>query len=89
MIQPLGNRIALTVKEVEEKSAGGLVLTAATKKSRELTGEVVALSKKVQEGNELALGHQVLFQRDHATKVIVDQQEYYVLDVEDAIAVIG
>lgn len=88
MIQPLGNRIALTVKEVEEKSAGGLVLTAATK-SRELTGEVVALSKKVQEGNELALGHQVLFQRDHATKVIVDQQEYYVLDVEDAIAVIG
>jgi chaperonin GroES len=93
-IQPLGKRILVKPAEIEEKTAGGLVIppTSGDDKRPE-TGEIVKLGiGKDDEGKEVKfdvkVGDRVYFKKYSPEEVEVDGEKYLIIDIEDILAVI-
>ncbi len=92
-IRPLHDRVIVKRKEVETKSAGGIVLTgsAAAKSTR---GEVLAVGngKVLDNGDvrkmDVKVGDRVLFGKYAGQTVKVDGQEVLVMREEDIMGVL-
>ena len=93
-IRPLHDRVIIKRKEVESKSAGGIVLTgsAAEKSTR---GEVVAVGKgrMLENGDIRALdvkvGDQVIFSEGYGVKTEkIDGEEVLILSENDILAIV-
>ncbi|MDO7084235.1 co-chaperone GroES [Pseudocolwellia sp. AS88] len=93
-IRPLHDRVIIKRKEVESKSAGGIVLTgsAAEKSTR---GEVVAVGKgrMLENGDIRALdvkvGDQVIFSEGYGVKTEkIDGEEVLILSEADILAIV-
>ena len=93
-IRPLHDRVIIKRKEVESKSAGGIVLTgsAAEKSTR---GEVVAVGKgrMLDTGEVRALdvkvGDQVIFSEGYGVKTEkIDGEEVLILSEADILAIV-
>ena len=93
-IRPLHDRVIIKRKEVESKSAGGIVLTgsAAEKSTR---GEVVAVGKgrMLENGDIRALdvkvGDQVIFSEGYGLKTEkIDGEEVLILSEADILAIV-
>lgn len=93
-IRPLHDRVIIKRKEVESKSAGGIVLTgsAAEKSTR---GEVVAVGKgRILENGEVRaldvkVGDQVIFSEGYGAKVEkIDGEEVLILSEADILAIV-
>lgn len=93
MLQPIGDRVIVKVKEEEEKTVGGIVL-ASNAKQKPTEGEVVA----VGEGNRnnagelmpLAVkeGDVVLYDKYSGTDVKYEGEKYLVLHEKDILAIV-
>jgi len=93
-IRPLHDRVILKRKEVEAKSAGGIVLTgsAAEKSTR---GEVIAVGngRLLENGEVRALdvkvGDQVIFNEGYGVKTEkIDGEEVLILSEADILAIV-
>lgn len=93
-IIPLGNRVVVKPQEIQEKTLGGLVIPpSATDEKRPAFGEVVKLGTgKDKEGKALKfdvkVGDLVYFKKYSPEEIEVDNQEYYILDAEDILAIV-
>ncbi len=93
-IRPLHDRVIIKRKEVETKSAGGIVLTgsAAEKSTR---GEVVAVGNgRILESGEVRaldvkVGDQVIFSEGYGAKTEkLDGEEVLILSESDILAIV-
>jgi len=93
-IRPLHDRVIIKRKEVESKSAGGIVLTgsAAEKSTR---GEVVAVGNgRILENGEIRaldvkVGEQVIFSEGYGVKTEkIDGDEVLILSESDILAIV-
>lgn len=96
MIEPSGHRVLIKPEIVEEKTAGGIILTPATKdrdQQATMRGEVVAIGvnawKAFDDGSPwAAVGDRVIF-RKYAGEVIKEQEsEFRVVNDEDILCVV-
>lgn len=93
-IRPLHDRVIIKRKEVESKSAGGIVLTgsAAEKSTR---GEVIAVGNgRILENGEVRaldvkVGDQVIFNEGYGVKTEkIDGDEVLILSEADILAIV-
>lgn len=97
MIEPSGHRVLIRPESVEEKTAGGIILSATTKERDQqatMRGTVVKVGinawKAFDDGTPWAnSGDKVIF-RKYAGEIIKDgDTEFRVVNDEDILAVIG
>lgn len=89
-IKPLADRIVIKMKEVEEKTKGGIILAESAKEKPEIA-EVVAVGPGgIVEGKEikmdLKVGDNVLISKYSGTEVKVDGVMYTILRQSDVLA---
>lgn len=93
MLQPMGDRVIVKVKDEEEKNVGGIVL-ASNAKEKPQTGEVVAVGQGDRDANgnlipmTVAKGTEVFFDKYSGTNLKYEGQEYLVLHEKDILAYI-
>ena len=84
MLEPIGDRVIVKVKEEEEKTVGGIVL-ASNAKEKPTEGEVVAVGNGAyaENGDKLPMtvkkGDVVLYDKYSGTNVKYDGEKYLVL----------
>lgn len=91
MIKPIFDNIILKKFEEEQKTNNGIILSFTTKNQQINVGEVFAIGEasvlSVENGGELKLGDKVIFS-DNFKKIDYKNEEYYILNEEEILAVI-
>lgn len=93
MLKPLSNRVVLKVAEKEETTASGFVLPDSAKDTPQ-TGEVVAVGNGVllPDGSrskmDVAVGDQVIFEKNRGSEVKYDGNDYLVVKDTEIIAIV-
>ncbi len=92
-IRPLSDRVVVKPSDIENKSAGGIVIPDTADKDKPIQGTIVAIGTgKYIEGKMLPLqvkvGDKVLFGKYAGTNVKLDAQEYLVMREEDIMGVL-
>ncbi|CCI85244.1 co-chaperone GroES [Lactobacillus pasteurii] len=93
MLQPIGDRVIVKVKDEEEKTVGGIVL-ASNAKEKPTEGEVVAVGEGAfaTNGEKLPMtvkvGDTVLYDKYSGTNVKYEDQKYLVLHEKDILAIV-
>lgn len=88
MLKPLGERVIIKVAEVEEKSAGGLVLPSSAKEKQQI-GEVIAVGPGIESEDGVAVGDQVIFKAYTGTEVTDLGETFLIIELEDLLAVLA
>ena len=91
-LNPLSNRVVIKFVEAEEKTKGGIVLTAAAQEKPQIA-EVVAIGPgKVEDGAlvpmTVKLGEKVIASKYAGTSVKLDGVEYTILPEDDIYAIV-
>ena len=92
MLEPIGDRVIVKVKE-EEKTVGGIVL-ASNAKEKPTQGEVVAVGtgKFADNGDKIPMtvkeGDEVLYDKYSGANVEYEGQKYLVLHEQDILAIV-
>lgn len=93
MLEPIGDRVIVKVKEEGEKTVGGIVL-ASNAKEKPTEGEVVAVGNGAyaENGDKLPMtvkkGDVVLYDKYSGTNVKYDGEKYLVLHEKDILAIV-
>ena len=93
MLKPLGDRIVIKVIEDTEQTSGGIFIPDSAKEKPQ-KGEVVAvgsgktLDSGEKEPMEVKVGDVVLFAKYSGTDVKVNDVEYKIISVKDALAIL-
>ncbi|AZV47183.1 co-chaperone GroES [Nautilia sp. PV-1] len=89
MFKPLGLRVLVERVEEEAKTASGIIIPDNAKE-KPLEGKVVAISKEVEEDENLPLkeGDKVVFAKYSGTDITIDGKEYLVLNTDDILGII-
>ncbi len=93
VLQPIGDRVIVKVKEEEEKTVGGIVL-ASNAKQKPTEGEVVAVGEGAyaDDGKRIPMtvkkGDVVLYDKYSGTNVKYEGQKYLVLHEKDILAIV-
>lgn len=89
MLKPLGKRIAVELIETEKETttAGGLVLPSS-QKTKEQTGVVRFISRKVEEKGDVKVDDTVLLTGFGGVKVDYEGTEYLIVSLDDVVAVL-
>ena len=94
MIKPLADRIVIKVIDDAQQTSGGIFIPDSAKEKPQ-KGEVVAvgtgktLDSGEKEPMEVKVGDVVLFAKYSGTDVKIDNVEYKIISVKDALAVIA
>ncbi|WP_270749076.1 co-chaperone GroES [Lactobacillus amylovorus] len=92
MLQPIGDRVIVKVKEEEEKTVSGIVLASNAKK-KPIEGEVVAVGEGAYASNGEKIpmvvkkGDVVIYDRYSGTNVEYEGEKYLVLHEKDILAI--
>ena len=91
-LKPLSDRVILKALEAEEKTKGGITLTANAKEKPEMA-EVVAVGPGgMVDGKEVVMtvkvGDKVLTSKYSGTEVKVDGEEYTIVRQNDILAIV-
>ena len=91
-IKPLQNRVVIKFVEAEEKTKGGIILTASAQEKPQVA-EVVAVGPgKVEDGKlipvTVKLGDKVIASKYAGTCVKLDGIEYTILSEDDIYAIV-
>lgn len=93
MLEPIGDRVIVKVKEEEEKTVGGIVL-ASNAKEKPTEGEVVAVGTGAYTANgekipmTIKKGDVVLYDKYSGTNVKYEGEKYLVLHEKDILAIV-
>ncbi|WP_024787624.1 MULTISPECIES: co-chaperone GroES [unclassified Lebetimonas] len=84
MFRPIGLRVLIERVEEESKTASGIIIPDNAKE-KPLEGKVVAISKEVEEDENLPInvGDTVVFAKYAGTEITIDSKEYLVLNTDD------
>jgi chaperonin GroES len=91
MIQPVGSRILVEPKLVEDKTAEGILLPTVKNQTQQV-GTVTALGtgRILENGEHLApvvqVGDEIIFAKFAGTPVQYEGQNYFILDERDILA---
>ena len=94
MIKPLADRIVIKVIDDVQQTSGGIFIPDSAKEKPQ-KGEVVAIGsgKTLDSGEkepmEVKVGDIVLFAKYSGTDVKIDDVEYKIISVKDALAVLA
>ncbi len=91
-IKPLQNRVVIKFVEAEEKSKGGIILTASAQEKPQVA-EVIAVGPgKVEDGKvipvSVKVGEKVIASKYAGTMVKFDGIEYTILSEDDIFAIV-
>ena len=91
-IKPLADRVVVKAVEAEEKTKGGLILTASAQEKPQIA-EVVAVGPgAVVDGKTVPMnvkvGERVIASKYAGTSVKIDGVEYTILSEDDVLAVV-
>ena len=84
-IKPLGKSILVQVKQKEEMTKSGIILSSVKDKETSNRGKIVAVSLEVE---EVKIGMEVVFEKYAGTEIEDGEEKYLVLDMEQVLAVI-
>ncbi len=92
-IQPLGKRVLVQPDEIEEKTAGGLVLPpSSTDDKKPETGVVVKLGEGKFKGKAISfdvkIGDRIYFKKYSPEEIELSGEKYLLLDSDDILAII-
>ena len=92
-IRPLSDRIVVEPREVETKTAGGIVIPDTADKDKPIQGTVIAIGTgKYADGKlqplQVKVGDKILFGKYAGTNIKLDDQEYLVMREEDVMGVL-
>lgn len=93
-IKPLADKIVIKVIDDVEKTSGGIFIPDSAKEKPQ-KGEVVAvgsgktLDNGEKEPMEVKVGDIVLFAKYAGTDVKIDDVEYKIISIKDALAILG
>ncbi len=92
-IRPLSDRVVVEPREVETKSAGGIVIPDTADKDKPIQGKVIAIGTgKYVDGKlqplQVKVGDNILFGKYAGTNIKLDTNEYLVMREEDIMGVI-
>lgn len=80
-IEPFGERVAIKILPVEEKTESGLIM--ASSKSTSNRGEVVALSEEVK--NFFNIGDKIIFSQGSGVEYTDGTEDYKILNTKDVL----
>ena len=91
-IKPLSDRVVVKLVEAEEKTSGGIILTAAAKEKPEVA-EVLAVGPGgVVDGKEVVMtvqvGDKVITSKYSGTQVKIDGEELTIVRQNDILAIV-
>ena len=87
-IKPLQDRVVVKMKEAEETTKSGIILTGSAKEKPEVA-EVIAVGEgKKDVEMKVNVGDNVLLSKYSGTEVKVDGEEYTIVKMEDILAVV-
>lgn len=92
-IRPLADRVVVEPREVETKTAGGIVIPDTADKDKPIQGTVIAIGTgRYVDGKlqplQVKVGEKVLFGKYAGTNVKLAETEYLVMREEDIMGVI-
>jgi len=92
MIKPLADRVLIKMKEGEETTKSGIILSAASKEKSQIA-EVIAVGPGGNvEGNNIEMyvkkGDKVIVSKYAGTEVKYETQEYLIVKQSDILAII-
>jgi chaperonin GroES len=92
-IRPLSDRIVVSAKETESKSAGGIVIPDTADKDKPMQGTVLAIGNgKYIDGKlqplQVKVGDEILFGKYAGTTVKLSDKEFLVMREEDVMGVL-
>jgi len=92
-VKPLGNRVLIRVKEMEEKTKGGIFIPqTAQEKTQRGVVEAVGPGKKNDKGElipiEVKVGDEVIYDKYAGTQIKIDDVEYLLLSSDDILALV-
>lgn len=92
-IRPLSDRIVVQPREVETRTAGGIVIPDTADKDKPIQGTVIAIGTgKYIDGKlqplQVKVGDKILFGKYAGTSVKLDEQEFLVMREEDVMGVL-
>lgn len=92
-IRPLSDRVVVEPREVETKTAGGIVIPDTADKDKPIQGTVVAIGTgKYVDGKvqplQVKVGDNILFGKYSGTNVKLDERELLVMREEDIMGII-
>ena len=91
-IKPLADRVVIKLVEAEEKTRGGLILTASAQEKPQIA-EVIAVGPGgIVDGKEIAMtvkvGDKVITSKYSGTEVKADGTEYIIVRQGDILAIV-
>jgi len=92
MIKPLADRVLIKMKEREETTKSGIILSAASKEKSQIA-EVIAVGPGGNvEGNNIEMyvkvGDKVIVSKYAGTEINLEEEEYLIIKQSDILAVI-
>ncbi len=85
-VKPIGDRVLLTVEEVEEKTASGLFIPQ-TAQEKTQTGVVVEVGDD-EDAIKVKKKDRVMYDKYAGTQVEIDGKDHLIISMSDIIAVI-
>jgi len=84
-IKPLGNRVLIEVKTIEEKTAGGLVIPQTVQeKTQEGVVKAIGDSKDIT----VKVGNRVIYDKYAGTEFKIDEKDHLIIKSEDILAIV-
>lgn len=93
-IRPLGNRLVVEPEKQEEQTESGIVIPESAKEESPEQGTVLAVGpgRMGDDGNrqkpEVSKGDKVIFKKYAPTEIEVGEEEYFILDEGDVLAIL-
>lgn len=90
-ITPLGKRVVIKPSQLEDKTAGGLIIPPTAQDDQKVeTGEVVKLGTGEKDFTfSVKVGDKVFFKKYSPQELDIDGEQYYLLEEEDILAIIS
>lgn len=85
-VKPIGDRVLLSIEEVEEKTASGLFIPQ-TAQEKTQTGVVVEVGDD-EDAIKVKKKDRVMYDKYAGTQVEIDGKEHLIINMSDIIAVI-
>lgn len=91
-VKPLGDRVLIKRLEAEEKTAGGIILTATAKEAPQMAEVLEVGPGEVADGKAVPMqvkkGDKVFFAKFSGTEIKFDGEEYILISQKDILAVV-
>ncbi len=86
-IKPVGNRMVLEIKKLEEKEVSGIIIIN-NEESDELIGDIIALSDELKSKEIFSIGDRVIYKDFKGQSVNSNDKELLIIDEEDVLGII-